>query len=203
MPSNQLGCTDKVAIQPRTFVALHDARMLNPIISLLKRLNKVDRDLAAHSLATSAWSLRIARHMGLPTSEQLAATTVGALHEIGALIVPADELQSLSTASDKRVSEVQREMRRASLAVLTSIPALAEYMPLVGMVYDDIVPRTAVRIVIVADQLDALLRHWPDRDAVPARTALRILQTVAGSRYDPQVIASLQSMLTEDRQTAM
>ena len=194
MPRNQLGRTDRVAIQPRTFVALHDARMLNPIITLLKRLAKVDRDLAAHSLATSAWSLRIARHMGLPTSEQLAATTVGVLHEIGALIVPTEELQSLSTASDQRVIEVQREMRGASLAVLASIPAVVEYMPLVGMVYDDIVPRMAVRIVVVADQLDALLRQWPDRDAVPARTALRILESVAGSRYDPQVIASIHSM---------
>jgi HD-GYP domain-containing protein (c-di-GMP phosphodiesterase class II) len=203
MPSNPLGRTDKAAIQPRAFVALNDARILTPITNLVERLAEVDRNLADHSRATAAWSLRIARHMGLQTSDQLAATTVGVLHEIGALIVPNEELQSLSTASDERVMDVQREMRRASLNVMGSIPVLARYIPLVGMLYDDIVPRLPVRIVIVADQLDALLRKWPDRDALPARTALRILESVSGPRYDRHVITCLQSMLIEDRLTAM
>jgi hypothetical protein len=133
--------------------------------------------------------------MGLSYDDVVEALLIGTLHEVGAIVVPAAVLDGLEFAAPSEVLRVQRAERRAAVALVRSVPAIADLADAVGSVFDDVVPTLTARIVVVADQYDYLVRDFASRPGISGHEALAVLELHAGVRYDPHVVAALGAML--------
>ena len=77
-----------------------DERVTESVSELLQLLRvRMAPCIADHSMATALWAASIARVMGLDVEGVFAAGVVGALHEVGSLlVVPPSEAESLRMA---------------------------------------------------------------------------------------------------------
>lgn len=176
---------------------------LDVAADLLVRLGAVDPELVEHSFGTARLAASIAVFMGLSEDDVVRVQATGLLHEIGALSVPRDDLQNLGWARESEVMRIQRVMRRESIAIVSRHPDLADLAGYIGMVYDDVVPSIVAKIVVVADQFDALLRPCVSRPPVAPAEALSVLSRLVGVRYDAKVFGALRTIVTQEQPLPM
>lgn len=172
-----------------------DERVVEDVSDLLSQLRvRVSRDLAEHSMATALLAAAIARVMGYRRGGVFTAGVVGALHEIGSLVVRAPtELESLRMAESQFALEKAR-FRRASLELLSGIPTLAHVAGHVADIYTDMVRSPIAQIVVVADWFDWFCSASDDRRALRTDEALTYLTRNRGVRFRKDVVLALQSL---------
>jgi HD-GYP domain-containing protein (c-di-GMP phosphodiesterase class II) len=158
---------------------------------LVQRLAARHADLAEHALATGALAARIAHQMGLAPEQVAEASLIGTLHEVGAIVVPAWCIAGLEDAPASEVLRVQRVERDAAVSLVNASAPIADLAGAVGSLFDDVVPTTTARIVVVADQCDYLLRSVPGRRALTRSEAIELLERHAGARYDRRIVWAL------------
>ncbi len=190
-----------------------DPALRTAIQSLLAMLRARDDATCNHSRATGEWGRRIAARMGLsaPVSERIVKG--GILHDIGKIRVP-DAILFKPAALEADEWEIMKRHAESGADILTQIPALAEYAPIVashhewfdgrgyphGLRGDEISLES--RVVSVADSFDAMVSDRPYRRALTYGEAIAILADGRGRQWDADVAEVMIVLAAHDRNSS-
>jgi putative nucleotidyltransferase with HDIG domain len=163
-------------------------------------LDAKDAETEGHCQRVTAFTITIARAMGVEKGLLRHIARGAFLHDIGKMGVP----DSILTKPGPLTAEEREIMRRhcdIGYAVLERIPFLKEAAEIVlshqecydGSGYPrglkaEQIPLGA-RIFAVADTLDAMISDRPYRKALPISAAREEIQRFSGKQFDPQVVA--------------
>jgi putative nucleotidyltransferase with HDIG domain len=162
-------------------------------------LDLKDAETENHSRRVTAFTIAIARAMGL-SSEQIRVIGRGAfLHDIGKMAIP-DKILHKPGRLDPDEILIMREHCYRGYKMLSRIPFLAEAAEIVyahqekydgtgyprGLKGEEI--PLGARIFSVADTLDAITSDRAYRKAQPISAAREEIQRCSGTQFDPQVV---------------
>jgi putative nucleotidyltransferase with HDIG domain len=168
-------------------------------------LDLKDAETEGHSKRVTAFTIAIARAMGLPR-DQIAVIARGAfLHDIGKMAIPDAILRKPGKLDPDEVT-LMREHSYRGYQMLKKIPFLAEAAEIVyshqekfdGTGY----PRglkakeipLGARLFSVADTLDAITSDRPYRAAQTLTAAREEIQRFSGRQFDPEVVKVFLAM---------
>ena len=168
-------------------------------------LDLKDAETEGHSKRVTAFTIAIARAMGL-SSDQIRVIARGAfLHDIGKMAIPDAILRKPGALSPEEVA-IMREHCFRGYQIVRRIPFLAEAAEIVyahqekfdgtgyprGLKGEEI--PLGARIFSVADTLDAITSNRPYRAAQPLSAARDEIERWAGRQFDPQVVTTFLEM---------
>jgi len=168
-------------------------------------LDLKDSETEGHSKRVTAFTIAIARAMGL-SSERIRVIARGAfLHDIGKMAIPDAILRKPGPLSEEERS-IMREHCFRGYQMLRKIPFLSEAAEIVyshqerydgtgyprGLRGDEI--PLGSRIFGVADTLDAITSDRPYRPAQSIRAARDEISRFSGTQFDPDVVRTFQAM---------
>jgi putative nucleotidyltransferase with HDIG domain len=162
-------------------------------------LDLKDAETEGHSRRVTAYTIAIARKMGLP-KEDIDVIARGAfLHDIGKMAIP-DEILNKPGKLTPDETAIMREHCYRGYKIISRIPFLAEAAEIVyshqecfdGSGYPrglrgDEIPLGA-RIFAIADTLDAMRSDRPYRKAQSIEAARKEIELWAGRQFDPQIV---------------
>jgi putative nucleotidyltransferase with HDIG domain len=168
-------------------------------------LDLKDAETEGHSKRVTAFTIAIARAMGLPR-DQIAVIARGAfLHDIGKMAIPDAILRKPGALNAEEVA-IMREHCYRGYQMLKKIPFLTEAAAIVyshqekydGTGYPrqlkgEEIPLGA-RLFSVADTLDAITSDRPYRAAQTLTAAREEIRRWSGRQFDPEVVAMFLSM---------
>lgn len=162
-------------------------------------LDLKDAETEGHSKRVTAFTIAIARAMGL-SGDKIRVIARGAfLHDIGKMAIP-DNILRKPGALTAEETEIMREHCFRGYQMLKKIPFLAEASEIVYShqeKYDGTgYPRRlkgpeipmGARIFSVADTLDAITSDRPYRAAQPIAVAREEVERFSGRQFDPEVV---------------
>ncbi|HET6181626.1 MAG TPA: HD-GYP domain-containing protein [Candidatus Sulfotelmatobacter sp.] len=168
-------------------------------------LDLKSRECEGHSRRVCAFTMGIARAMGL-SHDQIAVIARGAfLHDIGKMATP-DKILSKPAQLTAEETAVMREHCYRGYVMLKKIPFLAEPAEIVYSHHERLdgtgYPRglegkqipLGARIVAVANPLDSICSDLPYRPARTLAVARQEIQHWAGRQFDPEVVGIFQQM---------
>jgi putative nucleotidyltransferase with HDIG domain len=183
------------------------------IETMLILLRARDEATCTHSRVTGVWCRRLTDAMKIAPAVAEKAVIGGILHDIGKIATP-DAVLFKPGPLDETEWEIMREHAVHGADVLTEIPALAMYAPIVrahheridGLGYPfglrgDEIPLEA-RIVAVADAFHAMTSHRPYRDALTVGAAVDVLRAGRGKQWDAAIVDVMISIAIELRAAA-
>lgn len=168
-------------------------------------LDLKDSETEGHSKRVTAFTIAIARAMGL-TGDRIRIIARGAfLHDIGKMAIP-DAILRKPGALTAEETEIMREHCYRGYQMLRKIPFLSEASEIVyshqerfdGTGYPrrlrgEEIPLGA-RIFSVADTLDAITSDRPYRAAQPISAAREEIIRCSGAQFDPKVVEVFLNM---------
>jgi putative nucleotidyltransferase with HDIG domain len=168
-------------------------------------LDLKDAETEGHSKRVTAFTIAIARAMGL-NSEKIRVIARGAfLHDIGKMAIP-DAILRKPGALTEEEKEIMKEHCARGYHMLRKIPFLTEAADIVyshqekwdGSGYPrnlrgEEIPLGA-RIFAVADTLDAITSDRPYRAAQSTRAAMEEVSRFSGTQFDPEVVRVFLNM---------
>src|SRR2546423_1491001 len=168
-------------------------------------LDLKDRETEGHSRRVTAFTIAIARAMGL-TADQIRVIARGAfLHDIGKMAIP-DAILNKPGKLDAAEFETMREHPYRGYQIVKKIPFLTEAAEIVyshqekfdGTGYprglkNEEIPLGA-RIFSIADTLDAMTSNRPYRAALPDSAAREEIDRWSGRQFDPDLVKVFLSM---------
>jgi HD-GYP domain-containing protein (c-di-GMP phosphodiesterase class II) len=192
--------------------APHDSP-LAAIESLLAMLSVRDDATCIHSRATGEWGRRIATRIGLEPAVTERIVKAGILHDVGKIRIPAEILVKPSTLTPGEW-EIMKRHAEAGAEILSEIPALAPFAPIVathhercdgrgyphGLRGDDISLES--RVVSVADSFHAMVTDRPYRRALSYGEAIAALVDGRGRQWDKEVADVMIALAAEDRNSS-
>ena len=158
-----------------------------------------DAETEGHSRRVTAYTIALAREMGLD-AEALKTLSRGAfLHDIGKIATP-DAILLKPGKLDERETELMREHCAHGYEMVRKIPFLREAAEIVfshqeyydgsgyprGLAGDDI--PLGARIFAIADTLDAITSDRPYRKGMTFAYALDEIASCAGRQFDPAIV---------------
>jgi putative nucleotidyltransferase with HDIG domain len=168
-------------------------------------LDLKDAETEGHSKRVTAFTIAIARQMGLST-DQIRVIARGAfLHDIGKMAIPDAILRKPGALSSDETA-IMREHCYRGYQILKKIPFLSEASDIVyshqekydgtgyprGLKGNDI--PLGARIFAVADTLDAITSDRPYRPAQSVAAARKEIEVWSGRQFDPDVVRHFLSM---------
>ena len=168
-------------------------------------LDLKDAETEGHSKRVTAFTIAIARAMGL-ASEKIRVIARGAfLHDIGKMAIPDAILRKPGALTEDEVA-IMREHCYRGYQMLRKIPFLYEAAEIVyahqekfdgtgyprGLKGDEI-PMGA-RIFSIADTLDAITSDRPYRAAQTVKAAQEEISRWAGRQFDPDIVRVFLAM---------
>ncbi len=162
-------------------------------------LDLKDRETEGHSKRVTAFTIAIARAMGLPR-DQINTIARGAfLHDLGKMAIP-DKILNKPGKLDPDEMTIMREHAYHGYQMLRKIPFLTEASDIVyshqerfdGTGYPrglkgESIPLGA-RIFSIADTLDAITSDRPYRPAQSLQAAREEIRKWSGRQFDPEVV---------------
>jgi putative nucleotidyltransferase with HDIG domain len=168
-------------------------------------LDLKDAETEGHSKRVTAFTIAIARAMGLPR-DQIAVIARGAfLHDIGKMAIPDAILRKPGALNPDEIV-IMREHSYRGYQMLKKIPFLAEAAEIVYShqeKYDGTgYPRglkgkeipLGARLFSIADTLDAITSDRPYRAAQTLTAAREEIQRFSGRQFDPEAVKMFLSM---------
>jgi putative nucleotidyltransferase with HDIG domain len=162
-------------------------------------LDAKDAETEGHCQRVTAFTITIARAMGVDKALLRHIARGAFLHDIGKMGVPDSILRKPGPLTPEE-RDVMRKHCEIGFAVLERIPFLKEAAEIVlthqecydGSGYPrglkgEQIPLGA-RIFAVADTLDAMISDRPYRKALPISAAREEIQRHAGKQFDPRVV---------------
>jgi putative nucleotidyltransferase with HDIG domain len=166
------------------------------------------KDGESHSKRVTAFTIAIARALGLPR-DQIATIARGAfLHDIGKIATP-DELLCRRGALTPEELAVLRGHCLHGFQLLKKVPFLSEAAEIVYSHHERYdgtgYPRglrgkeipLGARIVAVADALDTITSDTPYRAARALESAREDIRRCSGSQFDPEIVEVFLAMHAE------
>ncbi len=164
----------------------------------------------SHSERVGRHAGAIARRMGLEEARAKRIYIAGLLHDVGILGIRENVLLKPGPLSEEEIKEV-RKHPLLSVQFLSAVPSLQDILPIIrhhhewfdgdargypdGLSGDSI--ELGARILAVANVLDAMSSDRPHRASRSVEQVKAELKAGAGSQFDPEVIESALSLLTE------
>ena len=176
-----------------------------------------DAETEGHSKRVTAYTIALAREMGMAANELKIIARGAFLHDIGKIAIP-DAILLKPGKLDARETAVMREHCERGYQMVRKIPFLAEASEIVyahqesfdGSGYPrglagDRIPLGA-RIFAIADTLDAMTSDRPYRKALSFEQAREEIARFSGRQFDPAIVEVFQRIpITqwEDLRTVM
>jgi putative nucleotidyltransferase with HDIG domain len=162
-------------------------------------LDLKDSETEGHSKRVTAYTIALARAMGISPSEIKVIARGAFLHDIGKMAIP-DEILRKPAALTAEEQDVMREHCTRGFNILRKIPFLAEAAEIVcshqehfdgsgypnGLTGGEI--PIGARIFSVADTLDAITSDRPYRKASSFDAAREEILRCSGTQFDPSVV---------------
>lgn len=167
-----------------------------------------DAETQGHSRRVTAFTIAIARAMGVPREQILVIARGAFLHDIGKIGIP-DRVLLKPGKLDENEREIMREHCYHGYRMLKKIPFLAEACEIVyshqehfdGTGYPRGLKGSEIplgaRIFSVADTLDAIISDRPYRKARTLAEARKEIQAWIGRQFDPEVVEVFLKMPDE------
>ncbi len=168
-------------------------------------LDLKDAETEGHSKRVTAFTIAIARAMGIP-KDQIAIIARGAfLHDIGKMAIPDAILRKPGALTPDEVT-IMREHCYRGYQMLKKIPFLAEASEIVyshqerwdgtgyprGLKGEEI--PLGARMFSIADTLDAITSDRPYRPAQSLTAAREEIERWAGRQFDPNIVKVFMDM---------
>jgi putative nucleotidyltransferase with HDIG domain len=168
-------------------------------------LDLKDAETEGHSKRVTAYTIAIARAMGL-SSDQIRIIARGAfLHDIGKMAIP-DQILKKPGKLDAEETAIMREHCYRGYQIVRRIPFLAEAAEIVyahqekfdgtgyprGLKGEEI--PLGARIFSIADTLDAMTSDRPYRARLPHSVARDEIIQWSGRQFDPEMVKVFLSM---------
>jgi putative nucleotidyltransferase with HDIG domain len=171
-------------------------------------LDLKDSETEGHSKRVTAYTIALARAMGIPP-QQIKIIARGAfLHDIGKMAIPDDILRKPARLTGPE-QEIMREHCTRGYHMLRKIPFLASAAEIVfchqehydgsgypSGLHGDQIPIGA-RIFTIADTLDAITSNRPYRKAQTFDQAREEILRCSGTQFDPAVVEVFLKMPNE------
>ena len=175
---------------------------LATVEALATAIDARDQVGVGHVRRTQIYSVGIGRLLGLSESDINALRTGALLHDIGKLAIPDHILNKAESLTPAELEKTKIHPQ-VGASILEKVGFKDPVVPTVkhhherwdGRGYPEglcgeAIPLTA-RILSVADAFDTIRGARPYRPAVPREKARQIIQSEAGSRFDPNVVRTL------------
>ncbi len=168
-------------------------------------LDLKDAETEGHSKRVTAYTIAIARAMGL-SGDQIRIIARGAfLHDIGKMAIP-DQILKKPGKLDPEETAIMREHCYRGYQIVRRIPFLSEAAEIVyahqekydgtgyprGLKGDEI--PLGARIFSIADTLDAMTSDRPYRARLPLSVARDEIVAWSGRQFDPEMVKVFVSM---------
>ena len=162
-------------------------------------LDLKDSETEGHSKRVTAYTIALARAMGIPPAEIKVIARGAFLHDIGKMAIP-DEILRKPASLTPEEQEIMREHCTRGFNILRKIPFLAEAAEIVfshqehfdGSGYPNGLKAAEIpigaRIFAVADTLDAITSDRPYRRASSFDIAREEILRCSGTQFDPSVV---------------
>ena len=162
-------------------------------------LDLKDSETEGHSKRVTAYTIALARAMGISPAEIKVIARGAFLHDIGKMAIPDDILRKPGKLNPEE-QDVMREHCARGYQMLRKIPFLAEAAEIVfthqehydGSGYPSALKGVAIpvgaRIFAVADTLDAITSDRPYRQARTFDAAREEIIRCSGTQFDPAVV---------------
>jgi putative nucleotidyltransferase with HDIG domain len=171
----------------------------NTLEALGDALDLKDAETEGHSKRVTAFTIAIARAMGLPREQILVIARGAFLHDIGKMAIPDAILRKPDKLDPDEVARM-REHAYQGYQMLKKIPFLLEASEIVyahqerfdgtgyprGLKGEEI--PLGARIFSIADTLDAITSDRPYRSAQTLEAARAEIQKWSGRQFDPEVV---------------
>ena len=167
--------------------------------ALGEALDLKDAETQGHSRRVTAYTIAMAKQMGLP-KEEISVIARGAfLHDIGKMAIPDRILTKPGKLTADEI-EIMKEHAYLGYKILNKIPFLTDAAEIVyahqerydgtgyprGLKADEI--PLGARIFSIADTLDAMTSNRPYRDAQTFQAARKEIEAWSGRQFDPRVV---------------
>jgi putative nucleotidyltransferase with HDIG domain len=207
------GDAEKQAVMTELKQVIDDPRMevLNNAVNELEHVQNLtlealgnsldlkDTETEGHSKRVTAYTMALARAMGLPETELQVIARGAYLHDIGKMAVPDAILKKNGPLTTSEVTLMQTHSERG-YSIIRKIPFLAGAADMVhahqerfdgsgyprGLKGEEII--LGARIFAIADTLDAITSDRPYRRANSFEYARREIERCAGTQFDPAVV---------------
>jgi putative nucleotidyltransferase with HDIG domain len=162
-------------------------------------LDLKDSETEGHSKRVTAYTIALARAMGISPSEIKVIARGAFLHDIGKMAIPDEILRKPGKLTSEE-QDVMREHCARGYQMLRKIPFLSEAAEIVfthqehfdGSGYPSALRGSDIpigaRIFAVADTLDAITSDRPYRDARTFDAAREEIIRCSGTQFDPSVV---------------
>ncbi len=179
--------------------------VINVVRSLVYTIEAKDVYTRGHSERVSRYSMLIADHLQMGEEEKHVLTWSSILHDIGKIGIPEALLNKPDRLTDEEFEVIKSHPQKGA-DILKPLEQLSSSLPGVlhhherfdgcgypqGLKGSDI-PFLA-RIIAVADTFDAITSNRAYRSAKAAEKAMSIIDKVAGTQLDPQVVHAFRDI---------
>ncbi len=179
---------------------------LGTVKALAEAIDGKDPYTRGHSERVKMYSVLMAEHMGLSQEEIEDIRVAALLHDVGKIGIEDRILKKPAALTEEEYTIMKTHPEKGA-KIMAEIPQMKKYVP--GMYYHhecmdgrgypiglkgDQIPLMA-RIISVADTFDAMTTNRPYQRAMSPEVAVQKIWSFAGTRYDPKVVAALESAL--------
>ena len=183
---------------------------LGSIRMLAAAIDEKDPYTRGHSGRVAKYSTLIGRELGL-TEEDLDRLRIAALlHDVGKIGVDDRVLKKPGKLTDEEFDLMKQHTVKGA-NIMRPVAQLKEMLPGIELHHErldgagypyglsaDQIPLMA-RIIAVADTLDAITTNRPYQSAMDLDFAMERIRSLAVSRFDPKVVAALESAVRAGR----
>lgn len=182
--------------------------VINVVKSLVYAIEAKDIYTRGHSERVNRYAMLVAERLGLDETQKEILNWASILHDIGKIGIPESVLNKPARLDDEEFKIIKSHPKKGH-CILEPLEQLSTSLP--GILhhherYDgkgyphglkgDEIPLVA-RIIAVADTFDAITSSRAYRSAKPARKAMAIIEEVAGSQLDPDLVEVFKEIFEE------
>ncbi|HEY5162644.1 MAG TPA: HD-GYP domain-containing protein, partial [Terriglobales bacterium] len=190
----------------KSAAAQNRALFLGSIQMLAGAVDEKDPYTRGHSDRVTRYSVLIATELGLPNEEIEKIRISAQLHDVGKIGIE-DRILKKPGALTPDEYEIMKTHTTRGANILRPVQQLKEMIPGIELHHESLDGRgypfglkgdeipLAPRIIGVADTFDAMTTNRPYQAARPPDYALKIIQSLAKTKFDPKVVDAMQRLL--------
>ncbi|MEA3305207.1 MAG: diguanylate cyclase, partial [Candidatus Omnitrophota bacterium] len=185
--------------------------LIESIFAFAKTIELKDHYTGEHVEKTVHYAAEIARELGLSEEEIICIRQAAMLHDLGKVGISEKILLKKSKLKKKEFKEIMKHPQIGA-DIIRPIKFLCDIIPLIlyhhenwdgkgypsGLKGEDI--PVGARIIALSDVYQALISDRPYRKAHPKRRAIKIIEELCGTKFDPMIVKLFLKILKKERE---